>query len=229
MNTSSRFSVYHVAPSRWSTLGIPWLTLRSSGDRIVELRKLSHAIAQCKNCPLYRDRLQAVPGWGNPFSPLLFIGEGPGAQEDIEGQPFVGRAGMLLTSTLASLGIPRNIIYIANVVKCRPEKNRTPRSSEMRACFPFLIRQIHIIRPRILVLMGNPALETILGEGGITTKHGHWFTWNNMWVYPIFHPAYVLRNFPKFYPLFLQDLQKLKSEARDRICYSPLEKKKSGV
>ena len=198
----------------WQDLGYRWMCLaQAAGARTRGLQELHRMVQRCQRCPLHRERKQAVLGVGNPWSPLMLIGEGPGAQEDTEGQPFVGAAGQLLTKTLAMVGIRREDVYIANVVKCRPPGNRTPRPSEMQACFPYLITQIEIIRPAILVPMGNPATQMILGQSGIMQLRGRWFRKNGTWICPIFHPAYVLRN-PNAFPTFLQDIQAIVAVAR---------------
>lgn len=201
--------------------GFTTLSPPSLRERIHGLRGLHRTIQACRLCPLHTNRKQAVLGYGNPFSPIVFVGEGPGHQEDIEGQPFVGRAGQLLTHALARFGIPRDAVYIANVVKCRPEGNRTPRPSEMQACFPYLQRQLSLIRPRLIVPMGNPALQMILGQSGITRLRGQWFQKGSVKIFPIYHPAFVLRNLPQHIPVFYRDIRavatfywRLKSDGR---------------
>jgi uracil-DNA glycosylase family 4 len=198
----------------WRTLGFRWLALpEATRQREQQLRELQATVQRCRLCPLHPNRRQAVLGVGDPWSPMLFVGEGPGAQEDIEGQPFVGAAGQLLTKALWMVGIDRRRVYIANVVKCRPSENRTPRPSEMSACFPYLRRQIEILRPALLVPMGNPAMSMILGRTGIQQWRGQWFQKNGVWVVPIYHPAYVLRN-PEAFPLLLNDLRQIAEVAR---------------
>ena len=195
------------------TLGFPWFALERAGAaRHQALQQLQAQVQRCRQCPLHRHRRQAVLGVGDPWSPIMMVGEGPGAQEDIEGQPFVGAAGQLLAKALAAVGIDRHRVYIANVVKCRPPENRTPKSSEMVACFPYLVRQIAIIRPAILVPMGNPALTMIIGRTGIQQLRGRWLEKGGVWIMPIYHPAYVLRN-PSAYPVFLSDLQQIANVA----------------
>lgn len=205
-----RLSIPKRAWLQWARdLDYPPAAFPKAGRRIFELRRLQVEIQRCRRCPLASGRKQAVLGVGDPFSPVMFVGEGPGAQEDIEGQPFVGAAGQLLTKVLASVGLARSRLYIANVVKCRPEGNRTPRPNEMEACFPFLKRQIDCIRPLILVPMGNPALQMILGRSGIMMVHGTWFRKSDFWVYPIFHPSFVLRYGDKYLSVYYRDLRQL--------------------
>ena len=196
-------------------LGFAWLSLPHARRRVLGLRALQEEIQRCRRCPLAANRKQAVLGVGDPFSPVVFVGEGPGAQEDVEGQPFVGAAGQLLTRVLAAAGMDRARVYIANVVKCRPEGNRTPRPQEMKACFPFLHRQLELIRPRVVVPMGNPALQTLMGKSGIMQYHGKWFRKSGVWLYPIFHPSYVLRYGERRLPGYYRDLRRLAEVLKD--------------
>jgi uracil-DNA glycosylase family 4 len=159
----------------------------------------------CQKCPLSEKRTQVVVGHGNVPCNLMIIGEGPGEQEDLQGKPFVGKSGKLLTKILESVGIDREAdAYIANTVKCRPPGNRTPHHSEIEACLPYLIRQIHLVQPKVLLLLGNPSLKTILGDHlGITKERGKWFKQSvkymtdPLYIMPLFHPAYLLRNASK--------------------------------
>ena len=156
----------------------------------------------CKNCVLSEGRTQVVVGTGPVPCNLMIVGEGPGEQEDLEGKPFVGRSGQLLTKILESVGIDRDKeAYIANVVKCRPPGNRTPQLSEIEACKPYLIRQIQLVQPRVLVVVGSPSLKTILEEStAISRVRGKWYQMpvgymdEPLYVMPIFHPSYLLRN-----------------------------------
>ncbi len=137
---------------------------------------LARKIHACRQCPLSRGRTNAVPGEGNPRAEILFVGEAPGRQEDLEGRPFCGPAGHLLDELLASIGLKRSDVYIANVVKCRPPGNRDPKPEEIDACFPYLARQIEIIRPKIIVCLGRHSLKRFLpGLGSISELHGRAF------------------------------------------------------
>ena len=163
----------------------------------------SHANS-CFDCDLHEDRQNVVFYSGNTNANLMLIGEGPGQQEDEEGVPFIGRAGKLLTKILESVEINRNDIYIANTVKCRPPKNRTPLPTEMDACRDYLIRQIQIVQPKIICLLGAAAMKSILGPTESITKiRGQWITANveymsdELYIMPIFHPSYLLRNASK--------------------------------
>ncbi len=152
-------------------------------------------LGDCRRCPLCEQRTQIVFGVGNPLARLMFIGEGPGADEDRQGEPFVGRAGQLLTRIIESMELTRADVYIANVVKCRPPENRTPRPDEVATCVPFLFRQIQTIRPRVIVCLGTPAAQSVLGTSAtITRLRGQFREIDGIRVMPTFHPAYLLRN-----------------------------------
>ena len=165
------------------------------------LAALAQACADCRRCPLASGRQQVVVSRGNPSARLMVIGEGPGAQEDAQGLPFVGRAGQLLDQMLASVGLDSNRdAYICNVVKCRPPDNRKPTPEEMAACRPWLLEQITLVNPALIVLAGATAMEGVLGvKGGITRLRGQWREGEGealagRWLMPIFHPSYLLRN-----------------------------------
>jgi DNA polymerase len=148
----------------------------------------------CAGCALANTRRSVVFGEGDENSKLMFIGEGPGADEDESGRPFIGRAGQLLTQILSSVGIDRRDVYITNVVKCRPPDNRTPLPEEAAACDSFLQAQIMLIKPAILVLLGStPAKWILKTTEGITKLRGRWFQWRGIAVMPMFHPSYLLR------------------------------------
>lgn len=165
------------------------------------LATLATACADCRLCPLAEGRQQVVVSRGNPQAALMVVGEGPGAQEDAQGLPFVGRAGQLLDQMLASVEIDSNRdAYICNVVKCRPPDNRKPTPEEMAACRPWLLEQIRLVNPAFIVLAGATAMEGLLGiKGGITRLRGQWQQGTDgplegRWLMPIFHPSYLLRN-----------------------------------
>ncbi len=165
------------------------------------LDRISQKCKSCSLCPLHGGRIQAVFGEGNPDAILMFVGEGPGADEDRLGRPFVGKAGQLFDRILASVGISRSEVYITNVVKCRPPNNRVPTTEEMSACRPFLDAQIAIINPRIIVTLGSTSTKALLPSAGSITKvRGRWFDWRGgIRVFPMFHPSFLLRN-PAFTP-----------------------------
>lgn len=150
--------------------------------------------------------------FGNPNADLMFIGEGPGADEDEQGEPFVGRAGKLMNQAFKGLGIDRQEVYIANIVKCRPPNNRTPEKDEATACLDYLRNQVLLIKPKIVVLMGNTALKNILGEEyGITKTRGNWIVKKDIKYMPTFHPAALLRDEAKKID-FWEDLKAVKEE-----------------
>jgi DNA polymerase len=159
---------------------------------------LARQVAECRACPLCEQRKQAVLGVGDASPDYLFIGEGPGADEDAKGEPFVGQAGKLLDSMLASLDIARgNRVYIANAVKCRPPGNRTPEAAEMAACWPYLERQIALLKPKIIVLLGKAAVHAVLHDDkSLASLRGKRFEYAGIPVVVTYHPAYLLRNLP---------------------------------
>lgn len=166
------------------------------------LDSLREAALRCTECPhLVRSRRQVVFGVGNPQAELMFVGEAPGADEDAEGEPFVGRAGQLLTKIIQAMGFTRETVYIGNVLKCRPDMpdgapgNRKPRPEEMSTCLPWLAKQIELIQPRVLVALGATAVEGLLGETRpMNQLRGRWLDYQGIPVMPTYHPAYLLRN-----------------------------------
>ena len=150
----------------------------------------------CRACRLTEGRTQVVFSRGNPEARLMFVGEAPGADEDRQGLPFVGKAGQLLDRILEAAGIDPNEVYITNVVKCRPPNNRTPLPDEVKICTQlWLLPEIEIVRPQIIVPLGSVATQFFLGQKvSITKARGQWFEWNGIKVFPMFHPAYLLRN-----------------------------------
>lgn len=158
--------------------------------------ELKPAVADCTACELCRTRKQAVLGVGDVQADWLFVGEGPGAEEDVRGEPFVGQAGRLLDNMLAAIGLNRTTdVYIANAVKCRPPHNRTPERGELAACLPYLERQIALVQPRLLVALGRPAAQALLDrELAISAARGKRFERNGIPVVVTYHPAYLLRN-----------------------------------
>ncbi|MEM8738637.1 MAG: uracil-DNA glycosylase [Planctomycetota bacterium] len=155
-------------------------------------------VQSCTRCDLYRHRTQTVFGEGNPDAELMIVGEGPGAQEDRLGRPFVGPAGELLDKQIVAMGLTRSHVYIANVVKCRPPNNRTPTAVEARTCGSYLQQQIAAVRPRVILAVGGPAAKFLLDtDTGITRLRGSWHRYDNLDppipVMPTFHPAYLLR------------------------------------
>ena len=160
--------------------------------------ELAKQVAECRACPLCEQRKQAVLGVGDLNPDWLFIGEGPGAEEDVKGEPFVGQAGKLLDAMLASLDIARgNRVYIANAVKCRPPGNRTPEAAEMAACWPYLERQIALLKPKIIVLLGKAAVHAVLHDDkSLASLRGKPYEYAGIPLVVTYHPAYLLRNLP---------------------------------
>jgi DNA polymerase len=189
----------HPAPSLASPTSAPPAEVAAKAARLAELRP---PVLACTKCPhLVASRTQVVFGVGNPAAELMFVGEAPGADEDIQGEPFVGKAGELLTKIILAMGFAREDVYIANVLKCRPDMppgesgNRKPRPAEMETCLPYLRQQIDIIQPRALVALGATAMEGLLGETQPMNRlRGRWHEFNGIPLMATYHPAYLLRN-----------------------------------
>jgi DNA polymerase len=174
----------------------------------MDMSALLTAARGCAGCSLRGNRENLVFGAGSVTSDLMFIGEAPGGEEDRQGVPFVGEAGQLLTKMINAMGFSRSEVYIANIVKCRPPGNRAPEDDEAAACLPFLHRQIELVNPKVIVLLGAVALKYLLGKTGITRARGVWMNHRGVKVMPTFHPAYLLRN-PKAKKEVWEDLQKV--------------------
>ncbi|NET30463.1 MAG: uracil-DNA glycosylase [Cyanothece sp. SIO1E1] len=194
-----------------STVPIPPGTYKTMEDLAVHCR-------QCQRCGLGATRTNAVVGRGNPNAPIIVIGEGPGQTEDETGLPFVGKAGQLLEKILAAVQLSSEVdVFIGNVVKCRPPDNRAPTPDEIAACKPYLLEQIRMVDPKIILLTGATAVRGLIGDKrGITKIRGQWMTWEGRLCMPIFHPAYLLRNpsrekgKPKW--LMWQDIQAVRAK-----------------
>jgi uracil-DNA glycosylase family 4 len=171
-------------------------------DITAELKQLADEVKNCRKCELGNLRKNAVPGEGNPNAQIVFVGEGPGADEDAQGRPFVGRSGQLLDKIIIAMGLKRSDVYICNIVKCRPPENREPRPEEIISCLPFLKRQLGLIRPTVIVALGAPAAKTLLETNKpIGQLRGKFFDYyfedfsEPIKLMPTFHPAYLLRNY----------------------------------
>lgn len=200
-------------------------SLFESVDKIKDdaLPKIREDIGDCTRCKLHKGRNKIVFGDGSPKAELVFIGEGPGADEDQQGIPFVGRAGKLLTQMIEAMGLRRKDVYICNVVKCRPPENRAPEPDEVATCSPYLLRQIDVIRPKVIVCLGAVAAKTLLGTTrGISQFRGQWLEWRGHKLIATYHPAYLLRN-PNAKGEVWKDLQKVMAE----LGLQPLKKSKS--
>jgi uracil-DNA glycosylase len=175
------------------TSAIPVPFFDSAADALSAIRA---DIGDCTRCKLHTlGRSQIVFGVGNPNADLMFVGEAPGADEDVQGVPFVGRAGQLLTKIIEAIGLERDEVYIANVIKCRPPQNRNPEPDEVATCEPFLLRQIDAIKPRVIVALGKFAGQTLLQtDAPISRLRGRVFDYRGAKLIPTFHPAYLLRN-----------------------------------
>ena len=179
--------------------------------------ELEEAIKDCNKCKLCSGRNNIVFGVGNKNADIMFIGEGPGADEDIQGEPFVGKAGQLMNKAFEALDIKREEVYIGNIVKCRPPQNRNPEPDETKACMDYLRNQVLLIKPKIIVLLGSIALKNILGEEyGITNSRGKWIEKKGIWYMPTFHPAALLRDESKKID-FWRDLKLVKEKAKELI------------
>ena len=171
------------------------------------LEELKQSINNCQKCKLCQNRQNIVFGVGNPNAEIMFIGEGPGGDEDRQGEPFVGKAGQLMNKAFDIVGIKREDVYIANIVKCRPPQNRDPEEDEITACMDYLRNQVIIVKPKIIVLLGRIALQNILGkEYKITASRGKWVEKKGIMYMPTWHPAALLRDETKKIE-FLNDLK----------------------
>ncbi len=205
-------------------LTAPCTTDQGEVDKERLLSSLRSEIGDCVKCKLSKNRNSIVFGEGNPAAKIMFIGEGPGREEDMQGRPFVGEAGALLTKLIEKMSIgeallKRKDVYIANIVKCRPPMNRDPEEDEISSCRGFIERQIEIIRPEVIITLGRIALQTLLRrlELKITAVRGNFFDYNGIPVMPTFHPAYLLRN-PKDKWLTWSDAQKVMDRLAGRDC-----------
>jgi DNA polymerase len=184
-------------------------------DEAKSLEQLRDAIGDCRRCKLWSGRTHLVFGVGNPHAQVMFVGEGPGRDEDLKGEPFVGRAGQLLTDIITKgMKLQRSDVYIANVVKCRPPENRNPEPDEVESCEPFLKKQIDLIRPKIIVALGKFAVQCLLqSKMPISRLRGNWHDYHGVKLMPTFHPAYLLRN-PGDKKLVWEDIQKVIQELK---------------
>jgi DNA polymerase len=186
-------------------------SLFEASDRIKDdtFQLIRETIGDCTRCKLHKARTNIVFGVGSMKAKLVFVGEGPGHDEDIKGEPFVGRAGKLLTQMIEAMGLRREDVYICNVVKCRPPENRLPEKDEITTCSPFLFRQIDVIRPKVICALGSCASQTLLQTTqGISRFRGEWFDFRGSKLIATYHPAYLLRN-PSAKSEVWKDLQKV--------------------
>lgn len=190
------------------------LTLPTQRKGPLSLASIREEIGECKRCKLHMKRRNIVFGTGNVDAELVFVGEGPGEDEDIEGFPFVGKAGQLLTRIIEAMDMRRDDVYIANIVKCRPPNNRNPEPDEIESCAPFLKKQLEIIRPRLICALGTFAAQTLLAsQEKISQMRGRFYSYNGIRVMPTFHPAYLLRN-PAEKRLVWEDMKRVMEELK---------------
>ncbi|MEY4167333.1 MAG: uracil-DNA glycosylase [Blastocatellia bacterium] len=197
-------------------LPLPTTTITDQApERLESLDDIRRDLGDCRRCKLWPTRTNLVFGEGDPHATLMFVGEGPGADEDQSGRPFVGRAGQLLTKMIEAIGLTREQVYIANVVKSRPPGNRTPERDEVTTCLPFLLRQIATIRPKLIVTLGNPATQALLDTTiGISRLRGNFHDYPRLpgiRVMPTYHPAYLLRSPDKKRETW-EDLKKVRDQ-----------------
>jgi DNA polymerase len=190
-------------PQAWSQTQAP---VAKVFPTLAEIRR---ELGDCQRCKLARSRTHIVFGDGAPRAALMFIGEGPGGEEDLQGLPFVGAAGQLLNNMLSKLGLKREEVYIANIVKCRPPGNRDPEADETAACLPFLKKQIRAIRPQVIITLGRIATQAVLGtQAPLTRLRGQWQQYRQTPVMPTFHPSYLVR-FPRERHKTWEDMQQV--------------------
>jgi DNA polymerase len=165
-------------------------------DQFIQLKNLENEVLNCTKCTLASSRRNVIFGEGSNKAPLLIIGEAPGRDEDLAGRPFVGKSGQLLDKILDACGFRRDRhVYISNILKCRPPRNRAPMPDEIKTCKPYLLRQMELINPKILILLGSTALKSMINpDMKITGLRGNWINWENRLVMPVFHPSALLRN-----------------------------------
>ena len=180
--------------------------MRTSWDQ------LCSQIESCNKCRLCQTRTHVIPGEGDPKADLMFIGEGPGHDEDVQGRPFVGRSGELLTRMIRAIDLERDQVYICNVVKCRPPQNRNPEADEAAACLDYLRAQVALVRPKVIVLLGKVACLYTLGENlSVMRSHGTWIERKGVYFMPTFHPSYLLRE-PGMKRAAWEDFQKIRDK-----------------
>ena len=180
---------------------------------------LTEAVFACEKCRLCQTRTNVVLGEGNLHAPLMFIGEGPGQQEDLSGRPFVGAAGQLLDKMLSAIGLKREQVYICNIVKCRPPQNRVPEPDERAACMDYLRQQVALVRPKVIVCLGSTPTRALLGDDmRITRDRGVWQLKKGVWFMPTYHPAALLRDADKKRPAWT-DFQAIRDKLIELNAY----------
>lgn len=178
--------------------------------------KINKAVLTCTQCRLCRSRTNAIPGEGNITSKIVFVGEAPGAEEDSHGRPFVGKSGMILNELIAKIGYNRREVWIGTLVKCRPPDNRDPMVDEIRACGPYIDKQIDVIKPKVIVTLGRISMEYYLPGKKISEEHGKAFRVKNFIIFPVYHPAGALRN-PAIKNILVADFSKIPALLKEDI------------
>ncbi len=192
-------------------IGVEYMKPLNIKTKVEEFEKLKKEVENCKKCELYKGRTNPVFGEGSINAEIMFVGEAPGRDEDIQGRPFVGRAGRLLRELLGEVGIDVKSVYIANCLKCRPPMNRDPLPEELISCFDYLKKQIGVIEPKVIATLGRYSTYELTNQkGALGTLRGRVFDYRGIKVIPLYHPAYLLRN-PKAIDIFLDDLKKVKA------------------
>ncbi len=212
-----QISLFDITPAIASSTSNSVQVSLEPGFTFENLAQLNTVASECVKCPLAATRTKVVVQRGNPQADILIIGEAPGQDEDEQGLPFVGRSGQLLDKILESVQLTEQDVYICNIVKCRPPQNRVPTEQEARTCKPYLVEQIRLVNPKIILLTGATAVKGVIGDKSPISKiRGEWMQWQGYWVMPIFHPAFLLRNQsrepgkPKW--LMWQDIQQVKAK-----------------
>jgi uracil-DNA glycosylase family 4 len=194
------------------SLGIHTLLSRRETRPLITLEAIQSELGDCTRCRLHEGRQSLVFGEGNPHAALVFVGEAPGREEDLQGRPFVGKAGELLTRIIEAIDLTRKEVYIANIVKCRPPQNRNPQPDEIRTCLPFLRKQLEAIRPKIICALGTFAAQTLLEtEERISLLRGKFYAYQGARLMPTYHPAFLLRN-PQFKRAVWEDMKMVREE-----------------
>ncbi|MBW2039946.1 MAG: uracil-DNA glycosylase [Deltaproteobacteria bacterium] len=193
-------------------LGIKNLLCQGETKNLLTLDEIRREMGDCTRCRLHEGRNHLVFGEGNPHALLVFVGEAPGRDEDLQGKPFVGRAGELLTRILEAIDLTREEVYITNILKCRPPNNRNPKPDEITICLPFLLKQLEAIRPKIICALGTFAAQTLLGtENKISALRGRFHDYQGAKLMPTYHPAFLLRN-PHFKKAVWDDMKMIREE-----------------
>ena len=201
-------------------LGLPLLQQQVTVNKDQQLENVRSELGECTRCKLHQHRRHIVFGTGNPDAQLVFVGEGPGGEEDVQGKPFVGRAGQLLTKIINSIDLTRDEVYIANIIKCRPPNNRNPEPDEIKACEPFLIKQLDAIKPKIICALGTFAAQTLLEtDERISHLRGKFIPYRESRLIATFHPAFLLRN-PQRKRDVWEDMKMIRKEyvRSERLC-----------